>query len=214
LKEYPPSRDAKVREARGKFFDLRVEIRDRCQRIGCAYQEPKVAPGLTEATEPKATEPVSTKEPAKGEPQKSEKPALDPVKHPEFIEKPSAKWPVVITTGALGVVGLGLGVGFHVLAEDKKGEALGFGNALVEDDIGCERSTPRRCAEYEDAKQSFYDMRTAETISLIAGGTLATAAVVMAIVWPDKGRPSAAVNARPLVAVSGKDFFLGFGGQF
>jgi len=121
---------------------------------------------------------------------------------------------VVITTGALGLAGVGLGIGFHVLAEDKKGEAGKLGDALVADGIGCETSTPRRCSEYSDAKQAFFDARTAETISFIAGGTLATAAVVLAIVWPDKVRPSVARGVQPLVAIEPGGTFLGLAGQF
>src|SRR5690606_33144886 len=48
LKEYPPSEDRKVQEARVKFYDLRVEIRDRCKKMGCSYRDPAPSSGLGE----------------------------------------------------------------------------------------------------------------------------------------------------------------------
>jgi tetratricopeptide (TPR) repeat protein len=227
LKEYPPTKDKKVQQARAKFYDLRTELRDRCQRMACAYQEPTVSPGLdatptqpnpkpTEAPGPTEAATPAKSEPTKSELEKSEKPTapLPPEEHPAFIEKPSAKWPVVITTGALGLVGIGLGVGFHVVAEDKKGEALGLLDDLQEAATNCSR-TPRdtRCRSYDSAKSGFHDARTAETVSFVAGGALATAAVVMAIVWPDRGERVTA-SVQPFFVVDRTGSFFGVSGKF
>jgi len=130
------------------------------------------------------------------------------------VHKSSAKWPVVITTGALGVVGLGLGVGFYALSEDKKNEAIRLENKLVDDGVACSEGTSTDCKEYVAARQSFYDWRTAETVSLIAGGALVTTAIVMAIVWPGGSRPSAANLLRPIIAVDHRQTFFGLSGQF
>ena len=211
LKEYPPSADKRVQAARAKFFDLRVEIRDRCRRMSCDYKEPPVSSGL-EAT-PVVAAPVEAPA-AAVEPSPTTVDATVSHKEPAEVHKSSAKWPVVITTGALGVVGLGLGVGFHVLAEDKSSRALALEDELANAGVRCEIGAIAPCHEYQETKQAFFDARTAETISFIAGGTLATAAVVLAIVWPDKVRPSAARGVQPLVAIEPGGTFLGLAGQF
>jgi tetratricopeptide (TPR) repeat protein len=205
LKEYPPSTDKKVQAARAKFFDLRVEIRDRCRRVGCAYKEPHVSSGL-EAAPIVATATVSEPNaPAVGEPSKQPTAALDPERHPAVIYKNSAKWPVVITTGVLGAVGVGLGVGFLVASEDKKNEAFNLGDDCL--------SSDRACGDFDAARQSYFDLRSASNAGFIAGGALVGAAIITAIVWPHPG-VSAARNFLPVANLSDKGAYFGLGGRF
>jgi hypothetical protein len=216
LKEYPPSRDPKVQKARGKFYDLRTEIRDRCEQMKCAYTEPPVSSGL--ATEPQVAAAATgataaaANEPKEAAPASEPKP-LDPKEHPSYIDKPSAKWPVVITTGALGVVGLGLGVGFHFVSEAAGDEAAAEQKRLAEDGIACEFGTSPECAQYAAKRSEYYDFRTGAIVGLVAGGALVTTAVVMAIVWPESKAPGGA-NLRPSLVVSSDEYFVGLQGKF
>ena len=209
LKEYPPSTDRRVQEARVKFYDLRVEIRDRCKKMGCSYRDPAPSSGLGEEPRP-VVKPMTqeTKEPEKKEVPKEFAPP------PEGKPKaPSAKWPVVISTAAVGAVGVGLGGGFFVASEGKKDEAVGLKNDLIDNDVACETDGSRDCAAYYQGQQSFYDMRTVGVVATSIGGGLLVAAGVTALIWPEE-QTSSSSSLRPIVSVSGSGTYLGLSGRF
>src|SRR5690606_7037152 len=126
---------------------------------------------------------------------------------------PSAKWPVVISTAAVGAVGVGLGVGFFVASEGKKDEAVGLGDALIDDGIGCEDYEHARCAAYAGAKQSYFDLQTAGVVAVSVGGGLLLTSGVMALVWPERAR-SVAREWRPIVSISEQGSYFGLSGKF
>ena len=193
-----------------KFYDLRLQIRDRCKKMGCSYRDPAPSSGLGEEPRP-VVKPMTqeAKEPEKKEVPKEFAPP------PEGKPKaPSAKWPVVISTAAVGAVGVGLGVGFFVASEGKKDEAVGLKDDLKAEGLTCGGSGEELCDEYRNAKQSFYDLQTASTVGFIAGGALVGGAVVMAIVWPEATRPSALRELRPVVATSPQGTYFGISGSF
>jgi hypothetical protein len=208
LKEYPPSEDRRVQEARVKFYDLRLQIRDRCKKMGCSYRDPAPSSGLGEEPRP-VVKPMTqeTKEPEKKEVPKEFAPP------PEGKPKaPSAKWPVVISTAAVGAVGVGLGGGFFVASEGKKDEAVGLKDDLIEDGFRCETGSHSGCADYRSAKQSYFELQTAGIVATSVGGGLLLASGIMAIVWPDRS-PSAS-SFRPIVQVSERGTYLGISGRF
>jgi hypothetical protein len=209
LKEYPPSEDRRVQEARVKFYDLRLQIRDRCKKMGCSYRDPAPSSGLGEEPRP-VVKPMTqeTKEPEKKEVPKEFAPP------PEGKPKaPSAKWPVVISTAAVGAVGVGLGVGFFVASEGKKSEAVGLKDDLIDNDVACETGSDSECSAYLGAKQSFYDMRTAGIVAASIGGGLLVASGVMALVWQEP-RKSPISSVRPVISFTENGGYWGLSGRF
>jgi len=209
LKEYPPSTDRRVQEARVKFYDLRLQIRDRCKKMGCSYRDPAPSSGLGEEPRP-VVKPMTqeTKEPEKKEVPKEFAPP------PEGKPKaPSAKWPVVISTAAVGAVGVGLGGGFFVASEGKKDEAVGLREELIDDDFSCETHETERCNIYAATRQEFYEFKTVSTVGFVAGGALVAGAVVMAIVWPEAQKDQKA-KVKPAISAGPGHYFLGIQGRF
>jgi hypothetical protein len=209
LKEYPPSEDRRVQEARVKFYDLRLQIRDRCKKMGCSYRDPAPSSGLGEEPRP-VVKPMTqeTKEPEKKEVPKEFAPP------PEGKPKaPSAKWPVVISTAAVGAVGVGLGVGFFVASEGKKDEAVGLENDLVGDGVFCETGVDFECAGYLSAKQSYFDLQAAGIVAASIGGGLLVASGVMALVWPERDS-SVVQSLRPVVSLGDRTGYFGVSGSF
>jgi hypothetical protein len=189
---------------------LRLQIRDRCKKMGCSYRDPAPSSGLGEEPRPvvKPTTTQETKEPEKKEVPKEFAPP------PEGKPKaPSAKWPVVISTAAVGAVGVGLGGGFFVASEGKKDEAVGFENELVDDGIACAGTGNEQCDEYRAARQQFYDHRTIATVSLAVGGGLLAASAVMALVWPENNGKSG-MDVRPIASVGEQGGYFGLRGRF
>jgi len=209
LKEYPPSEDRRVQEARVKFYDLRLQIRDRCKKMGCSYRDPAPSSGLGEEPRP-VVKPMTqeTKEPEKKEVPKEFAPP------PEGKPKaPSAKWPVVISTAAVGAVGVGLGVGFFVASEGKKSEAVGLREDLIDGGIRCETRGIVPCDEYGAMKQSYFDLQTAGIAATAVGGGLLVTSAILAVVWPQEGGGGVA-SFRPVVSVSDRASYFGVAGSF
>jgi len=209
LKEYPPSEDRRVQEARVKFYDLRLQIRDRCKKMGCSYRDPAPSSGLGEEPRP-VVKPMTqeTKEPEKKEVPKEFAPP------PEGKPKaPSAKWPVVISTAAVGAVGVGLGGGFHFVSQGAGDGAEALRADLVDDDFSCETHEPEECAAYAGKRQEYYDFRTGSAVGFIAGGALVAGAVVMAIVWPE-ARKDQSTKVKPAISAAPGHYFLGIQGKF
>jgi hypothetical protein len=210
LKEYPPSEDRRVQEARVKFYDLRLQIRDRCKKMGCSYRDPAPSSGLGEEPRPvvKPTTTQETKAPEKKEVPKEFAPP------PEGKPKaPSAKWPVVISTAAVGAVGVGLGGGFFVASEGKKSEAVGLREDLIDGGIRCETRGIVPCDEYGAMKQSYFDLQTAGIAATAVGGGLLVTSAILAVVWPQEGGGGVA-SFRPVVSVSDRASYFGVAGSF
>ena len=107
-----------------------------------------------------------------------------------------AALPVSVTLGVLGVAGLGVGAGFLVASEAKKGDAEDLSATLA---VGeCSNGSSSDCDKLaEDAKDKDR-LGNIGTGSLIAGGALAVGAVVTYALWPRKEVPVTSARLRDI----------------
>lgn len=118
-----------------------------------------------------------------------------PAKLPETTAAPPAarSWVPVIALGAASVVGLGVGVGMTVAANDATAEARSQQEEIFAGGGGCLESPAfaRACREFRRTTRRSDDLSNAAVVTYAASGAMALTAVALAL-WP---RESAAGHA-------------------
>lgn len=210
LREYPANGEAKVQEARAKFYDLRAAIRERCGEVGCK-NNPEVNSGLGRRIEPvysaRSNEQVSTVEAPAAKPPISTTPP-PPVPTPNS----SAKWPVVLGLGAAGLVGVGVGIGFWVHSDGLAADARRLRSDLQDENIRCEDPTHEGCATYASKVSDHETARAVAIAGFAAGGALFLTSAVLGLVWPEA--PKGSARLRPVGGFGPGGGFVGLSGAF
>jgi hypothetical protein len=124
---------------------------------------------------------------------------------PAADKESSWKWPVVITTGVVGAVGVGVGVGFLVDSNGKTNSAEAIGSDIRSSGGSCETAFGTRCAAYQDLIAQSDQSKSLATVGFVAGGTLIVASIATAVLWPE---------APAKVNVSKDGMMISFGGAF
>jgi hypothetical protein len=115
----------------------------------------------------------------------------------------------------LGVVGLGVGVGFLVHSGAEKGKAEDLTNEISADGGHCvEGQGPdSRCGKAEELYQSSDEANTVAIGGLVAGGSLLVAGALTYFLWP---KSKVAETARPVITFDRgtAEWSFGLQGQF
>ncbi|WP_437875741.1 PEGA domain-containing protein [Sorangium sp. So ce513] len=115
-----------------------------------------------------------------------------PAKLPETTAAPreARSWVPVIALGAASAVGLGLGVGFTVASNGASADAHAQREAILRDGPGCLNASgavAERCAQFSRTMARSDRFRDMAGVTFIASGTVALAALAVAL-WPQSGR--------------------------
>lgn len=108
-------------------------------------------------------------------------------------ERPTAGYVVPGALLGVGLVGVGLGVGFGLASRGAADDGETLLNAGA-----CSSSTAPTCAAARDKVDASKTMQTLSIVSYVAGGTLAAAGVVSFLLWPKQPRERA-VRVTPTV---------------
>jgi hypothetical protein len=117
-------------------------------------------------------------------------------------------WVPVIAGGALAVVGLGVGAGFHFAAvadrddHDATVERIGPGACGVPNE-------PAECAELANLSESSDSKRNLSTVGFVAGGAAAVGTIVYFLVTrPDRDSSARALRVNATASTNGGSFLL------
>lgn len=211
---YPDDPD--LAESKTNFRDLRDEVRKEL-----TFEQAKPIDERVEAdVKRREEEAAAAAEPAEpevasglGEP--------EPIEPEPAAKKSSARLPVSLILGGVGVAGLGVGGVFHGLAGGTKKDAVELQDEIASSGQSCEGSSaPAKCADLLDETQKRDAQANVGTVGLIAGGAFLVGAVVTYLVWPDTNADEVGKTEsrkmRPIVDYAGRDggWHFGFAGQF
>lgn len=129
----------------------------------------------------------------------------------------SARVPLSIGLGVVGLLGSGVGIGFQLKASGHNSNADDLRAGIEADDGYCAGDTLHlRCADLKDAVDRTKSARVVRTISLAAGGAFLAGAVVTYFLWPHAQETDAAAFAlSPQIAREDSGAWtLGFQGHF
>jgi hypothetical protein len=107
-------------------------------------------------------------------------------------KKSSARLPVSLILGGVGVAGVGVGTAFLIVsgnqrssADELRGELEGDGLVCVGDNLD------GRCTELSDKSKSADTTRTVGVVGLAAGGALLVGGVLTYLLWPESSGTAA-----------------------
>ncbi|MCL2724871.1 MAG: hypothetical protein FWD69_10590 [Polyangiaceae bacterium] len=114
----------------------------------------------------------------------------------------TAGWIVPGAVGALGVVGLGVGVGFAISSKSAKDTE----NSLRAT-VPCVDASSAACGQLKDARNSVSNRATVSTVGYVAGGVLIVGAVATWFLWP-QSKQTMGMKVSPVVGAGtgGLDF--------
>lgn len=199
---YPEDRE--LASAREKFVQLRDEVRKELSFDEQHSIDERIDKEIAHREE-------ALRAPASG----LDEPAANaiPAGEPDAAGGSSAKLPVTITAASLGVVGLGVGVGFFIGSGSQKSAANELRDELSDEGVNCASSTDARCDDLADHAGKVDSMKTVGIVGVAAGGALLAGATLAYFLWPEP-EPTA-TRLLPHVAVNEQGTWQwGFAGTF
>lgn len=202
--------DEELASAREKFVQLRDEVRRELSFDQQHELDTRVDDEIARREEAKKA-PASGLEEAEPAPE----PEAEAVATAEPSEEKSsgAKWPVVITTGSLGVIGIGTGIGFLVASGSQKSEAESLRDSLTSQGVDCSDPSQSGCAELSSAAKKTDSYKTVGIAGLAAGGALLAGATLAYFLWPEGDADTASLTPQLEWGENGS-WKLGLSGTF
>jgi hypothetical protein len=109
--------------------------------------------------------------------------------------------PVSASVAGLGVVGLGVGVGFIVHSGAQRGTVEELSADLADDDAICTGPSPDpRCTEIDETAREAQQAKGIAVSGLVAGGALLAGSVLLYFLWPESTKSTALESMTPSVA--------------
>jgi hypothetical protein len=121
---------------------------------------------------------------------------------------PAAKRVTVITLGSSAVVGLALGVTFAVISRQEASEGRDLLGQLSPDQMQAQCTgspLPIQCPFIEAHNRSAHDAYELSNVFYVAGGALAGATVLTALLWPSRASVEVGPAAARLLPIAGGD---------
>ena len=184
---YP--RDKELADARAKFVRLRDDVRIELTPV----QQEEIDARIDEKIEYRLATAHPPKSGLEGLTEEESTPPVTTVKR-----RGKAALPVSVTLGVLGVAGLGVGAGFLVASEAKKGDIEDLSADLSANATNCSQTSSDDCKELSNLAKDKDRLGNIGTGSLIAGGALAVGAVVTYALWPRKEVPVTSARLRDI----------------
>ena len=187
---YPEDRE--LAAAREKFVGLRDEVRNELSFDQQHEIDERVDKEIAHREE-------ALRAPASGLDEPSGNPA--PVAEPDAVSSgSSAKLPVTIVAGSLGLIGVGVGVGFFIGSGSEKSAAEELRDDLSGESVNCATSTDARCEDLADHAKKVDSMKTVGIVGVAAGSALLAGATLAYFLWPEAD--ATATHVTPHVAVN------------
>lgn len=199
--------DKELAEAREKFVQLRDEVRQELSFDQQHEADQRVDDEIARREEAKRA-------PASGLEEVAAAPVVEAQEPPgSETSGSSAKWPVVITTGALGVAGLGTGIGFLVASGSQKSQAQDLMSSLKDEGADCLDPSQSGCAELASHSKKVDSYKTVGIVGLAAGGALLAGATLAYFLWPEADASTATLSPQFELGEHGS-WKLGLSGTF
>jgi hypothetical protein len=202
LRLYPA--DEELAGAKEKYAGLREEVRakvspEEMAAIDRRVKEHQVGPQPGEPHTAVAGEPDASDPSKATEASKSAAPQVDPGLNEE-PRKSSARLPVTISLGVLGLGSVGAGVGLLVDSGNKRKEADDQRERMIDEGLDCSgsNSDSSSCERLDKLVDQADHRRTLGIVFTASGGAVLVGATLLYILWPTPDADAAHMEQDPL----------------